>query len=90
MGKRSVYHREVPTLTVDVYRVLVAFEVTDPCIAHAIKKLLCAGKRNGGKPIEQDIAEAIWTLRRWEEMRAEDAAASGNPGSSKRGEGELR
>lgn len=73
-AKRSVYHREVPTRTIDVYRVLVAFEVTDPNIAHAVKKLLCAGKRNGGKPIEQDVAEAIWTLRRWEEMRAEEKA----------------
>lgn len=70
----SVYHKPVPTKTIDVYRVLVAFGVSDPCIQHAIKKLLCAGQRRGGKTIDQDVAEAIWSLRRWEEMRAEEAA----------------
>lgn len=70
--KRSIYHRTLPTKTVDVYRILAAFEVTDPCIQHAIKKLLCAGKRIGGKSEEQDIGEAIWTLNRWIEMRAEE------------------
>jgi len=73
-AKRSVYHHEVPTLTVDVYRVLLAFEVTDPCVQHAVKKLLCLGKRIGGKSAEQDVREAIWTLARWLEMREEDAA----------------
>jgi hypothetical protein len=72
---RSVYHREVPTTTVDAYRVLLAFDITDPCIQHAVKKLLCAGKRSGGKTIDQDVAEAIWTLNRWVEMRAEEAAS---------------
>ena len=71
--KRSVYHREVPTTTIDVYRVLHAFDVRDPCVQHAVKKLLCAGLRNGGKPEAQDISEAIWTLTRWQEMRSEEA-----------------
>ncbi len=74
MSARSVYHREVPTLTVDVYRILKAFEVTDPCLQHAIKKLLCAGRRIGGKTEAQDVAEAIWTLNRWVQMRAEESA----------------
>lgn len=73
-AKRSVYHREVPTTTVDVYRILSAFEVTDPCLQHAVKKLLVAGRRIGGKSEEQDVREAIWTLNRWLEMRAEEAA----------------
>lgn len=68
------YKRTVPTTTIDVYRVLVAFEVWDPCIAHAVKKLLCAGERGGGKTKEQDIDEAIVSLRRWQEMRAEEQA----------------
>jgi len=38
---KSVSHLE----TVDVYRVLSLFQVNDPCIQHAIKKLLCAGDR---------------------------------------------
>lgn len=72
--KRSPYHREILGVTVDVYRILHAFEVTDPCIQHAIKKLICAGRRLGGKTLEQDIAEAIWTLNRWQQMRKEEAA----------------
>jgi len=32
-------------ITVDVYRVLSAFEVTDPALQHLIKKALCAGLR---------------------------------------------
>lgn len=56
---------------VDVYRVLELFEVTDPCLQHAIKKLLCAGGR-GAKDIEQDVQEAIDSLERWKDMRKED------------------
>lgn len=56
---------------VDVYRVLELFEVTDPCLQHAIKKLLCAGER-GAKDIEQDVQEAIDSLERWKDMRKED------------------
>jgi hypothetical protein len=70
------YHKTVPTKTVDVYRVLIAFNVTDPCIQHAIKKLLCPGQRKGGKTIAQDVAEALWSLRRFQEMRAEEAKES--------------
>lgn len=56
---------------VDVYRVLELFEVTDPCLQHAIKKLLCAGGR-GAKDIEQDVQESIDSLERWKDMRRED------------------
>lgn len=72
----SVYHRQVPTTTIDVYRVLWAFKVDDPCISHAIKKLLLPGERGGGKSEAQDIDEAIKSLRRWIEMRAEEKAAA--------------
>ena len=44
--------------TVDVYRVLNAFEVHDAATQHAIKKLLAAGKR-GHKDYVQDLKEAI-------------------------------
>lgn len=81
--KRSVYHHEVPTKTIDVYRVLLAFNVTDPCIQHAIKKLLVAGRRNGGKTIEQDVGEAVWTLNRWKEMRGEELAATPEKGGER-------
>lgn len=39
------------TVNVDVYAVIVAFGVTCPARAHAIKKLLCAGTRNKGDTI---------------------------------------
>lgn len=48
--------------TIDVYDVLVAFNVTCPMKAHAIKKLLVTGNRLGGKSKLQDLHEAIWSL----------------------------
>jgi hypothetical protein len=65
---KSVRHLD----TLDVYRVLELFEVTDPCIQHAVKKLLCAGSR-GQKDMAKDITEASDSLARWHEMREEDA-----------------
>jgi hypothetical protein len=74
--KHSHYFKDVSRLnSVDVYRVLSLFSVTDQALGHAIKKLLVAGGRGAGKDIGQDIQEAIDTLQRWQEMREEDAAA---------------
>jgi hypothetical protein len=71
--KHSHYFRDVRHLSeVDVYRVLALFNVTDQAIGHAVKKLLVAGGRGAGKNIGRDIAEAVDTLQRWQEMRAED------------------
>ena len=56
---------------VDVYRVLILFCVTDPCLQHAIKKLLCAGNR-GAKDKIQDVQEAISSLLRYLEMQTEN------------------
>lgn len=71
--KHSHYHKDVTKLKmVDVYRVLDLYNVTDPCIQHAVKKLLVAGGRGAGKDISQDIQEAIDSLERWQEMRRED------------------
>ena len=56
---------------VDVYRVLELFNVTNPCLQHAVKKLLCAGGR-GAKDMEQDVQEAMDTLERWQDMCRED------------------
>lgn len=70
--KHSHYHKDVLHLaSIDVYRVLRLFNVTDPCLQHAAKKLLVAGGR-GGKSQHQDVQEAIDTLTRWQEMQAED------------------
>lgn len=70
--KHAHYHKSVAHLSsVDVYRVLGLFGVTDQALGHAIKKLLVAGNR-GVKNIDKDVQEAIDTLQRWQEMRAED------------------
>ncbi len=55
---------------IDVYRVLELFEVTHPAIQHAIKKLLVPGNR-GSKSIDMDIAEAIVSLQRYQQMKKE-------------------
>jgi len=68
----SHYFKGVANLqSLDVYRVLELFEVTNPCIQHAIKKLLVAGGR-GHKDISRDIQDAIDSLERWKGMRTED------------------
>ena len=72
-NKHPHYHKDVRHLaTIDVYRVLALFNVTDPCIQHAVKKLLVAGGRGAGKDISRDIQEAVDSLERFKEMQAED------------------
>jgi len=73
------YNKPIPAgaTFVDVYRVLSMFDVADPCLQHAIKKLLAAGRR-GHKNQDRDVDEAIQSLIRWQNMRIEDAAPS-NP-----------
>lgn len=73
--KHSHYFKPCPFEELDVYRVLELFAVTDPCLQHAAKKLLVAGGRGAGKDITRDVQEAIDTLQRWQEMRAEESAA---------------
>lgn len=71
--KHSHYFKDVSGLeTVDVYRILRLFQVTDPCLQHALKKLLVAGGRGGGKDISRDVQEAIDTLLRYQALQAED------------------
>lgn len=59
----SKYYKEIQDIegntigVVDVYSVLYAYNVTNPALQHAIKKLLCAGLRNKGS-FEQDCQEA--------------------------------
>lgn len=60
------YNREIIGLdgtktTVDVYRVITAFGITDPATQHAVKKLFCAGLR-GAKGKLQDLEEAQYSL----------------------------
>ena len=71
MKKHSHYFKPCPYAEIDIYRVLKLFEVTDPCLGHAIKKLLVAGGR-GAKDHYQDVQEAIDTLNRHLDMIIED------------------
>lgn len=72
LRKHSHYFKDVSNLQkIDVYRVLDLYEVTDPCVQHAVKKLLVAGKR-GAKDQAKDIQEAIDTLTRWQDMQGEN------------------
>ena len=59
----SKYDREIigidgTVTTVDVYRVLDAFRVSDPATQHAIKKMLCMGLR-GHKDYLTDLNDSI-------------------------------
>lgn len=45
-------------VVVDVYRVLDAFQVTDPALQHLVKKALCAGLR-GHKDRDQDLRDIV-------------------------------
>lgn len=65
------YFKQIPdgVTHVDVYHVLRLFAVDDGAIAHALKKLLCAGKR-GSKGRQTDISEAIASLTRCLELDA--------------------
>ena len=61
--ERELTDRYSNTCHVDVYDVLLAFEVTCPAIQHAIKKLLCTGIR-GHKDSAQDLLEAKESITR--------------------------
>lgn len=62
--KPNPYTRSVHDYdTIDIYDVLNLYEVHDPAVAHAVKKLLCAGKR-GTKSYLVDLQEAQNSLAR--------------------------
>ena len=72
------YYKNVSHLEyIDVYRVLELFNVTDPCLQHAMKKLLVAGGR-GHKDISRDIQDVIDSCVRWQEMQRENNIKSIN------------
>lgn len=74
----SHYYKKVPNGVeyIDVYRLLEMFEVSNPAIQHAVKKLLVAGGR-GHKDLEKDVKEAIVSLTRWIAMREEETVNRG-------------
>lgn len=77
--KHNHYFKNVEHLkTIDVYRVIQLFGITDPCLQHALKKLLVAGGRGAGKGPMQDIQEVIDSCNRYMEMVKEDVDAQVN------------
>lgn len=52
---------------IDLYHVAKLYEINDPCLFHAFKKIACAGKR-GAKDQAQDVQESIDALKRWQEL----------------------
>ncbi|MCG8709247.1 hypothetical protein JHU04_002487 [Brenneria sp. 4F2] len=67
----SKYNRQIKSVTVDVYDVLKAFNVTCPALQHLIKKALCAGLR-GHKDREQDLEEVMQSAQRAIQLHQED------------------
>lgn len=69
----SKYNRKCKGVTIDVYDVLVAFNVTNPALQHLIKKALCAGLR-GHKDKSQDMAEILESAHRAVELEKETSS----------------
>ena len=66
------YFRDVSKYShIDIYRVLDLWQVTSPPLQHAVKKLLCAGKR-GYKDYTKDLEETVVAVQRAIEMVEED------------------
>ena len=65
--KENKYNRQCKGVTIDVYDVLKAFEVTDPALQHLIKKALCTGLR-GHKTQEQDLQDILDSAKRAVEL----------------------
>lgn len=88
----SKYNREIigidgTVTTVDVYRVLDAFGVSDPATQHAVKKMLCMGLR-GHKDYLTDLNESIDSLQKAKELYGQkmihesDKSVSGGNGTN--------
>lgn len=63
----SKYDRQCKGVTIDVYDVLLAFNVTDPALQHLIKKALCCGLR-GHKDRTQDLADILASAKKAVEL----------------------
>jgi len=70
MNKYRRYVR--PDVFIDVYDVLDVFEVSNPAVAHAVKKLLAPGKR-GFKSTIDDLKEAVVSINRGIELEEQNA-----------------
>lgn len=57
------YQRVIKGITVDIYDILTAYRPECPAIEHAVKKLLCTGKR-GHKSYKEDLEDAKASINR--------------------------
>ena len=65
---KNQYIKDVSCLDkIDIYRICEMYDVHGPK-EHAVKKILMAGRRGGGKTEKRDIKEAIVSLTRHLEM----------------------
>ena len=63
----SKYTKQIHGVSVDVYDVLMAWEVANPALQHLIKKALQCGKR-GHKDKQQDLQDIIDSAIRAKEL----------------------
>jgi len=78
---RTIYPSVVGSgkpIEVDVYCVIKAFQVSDGPIAHAVKKLLCAGKRSKGDKMA-DLIGVLAAVNRAIDQLEEDGNACTSP-----------
>lgn len=67
-SKNPKYNREIKKgVTVDVYDVLKAFNVTNPALQHLVKKALAVGQR-GHKDASEDYQDIIASAVRAKEL----------------------
>ena len=71
------YQVQIGGVKADPYRIARAYEITDPVIFQALKKLLRCGRKH--KDAATDVREAITSLERWEAMNNEDGNAKSEP-----------
>lgn len=65
------YRYQYNGINLDPYRIIKVYGITEPAAQHALKKILCAGKR-GHNTVIQDIDDVINAMNRWKEMILED------------------
>lgn len=65
------YTKTYKGIKLDVYRIIQIFEVNDPALQHALKKILRCGRSH--KSAEQDAREVIESMERYIEMLKEDS-----------------
>jgi len=77
MGRNTLskYTRRIRSEQVDIYDILVAYGVTCPATAHAIKKLLMPGQR-GHKDIREDLEEALSSIDRAIDLHIEQSGGT--------------